>query len=123
MGKTSIPEITPPKSFFSSLLGNLPLIIAIVAVAFCYFLYRKIESNDTNESLNRFIMTSGLRTKAVEDKVNTIDKFLTAATSNSQENASTVVKPEVKPEVKPDVATNKLEPVKEEEAIFEIVKN
>ena len=58
------------ESFMETLIHYLPLIIAVIALAFCYLLYRNIHSDDTQETLHKFML------KTTAWKVNkTSDKF------------------------------------------------
>jgi len=67
----------------TKLFDYLPLITAITAVIFCYYLYRRLETSDTSETLDRFMINQRKFNKETSESLLQINNFLTQATQQN----------------------------------------
>ena len=61
------------QTFTGKVFQYSPLVLAIVAIIFTYYLYRKMESNNINDEIERFMMLQRKTNKDTEETLKTIE--------------------------------------------------
>ena len=79
MGKHSVIEPPQYKSSFSSWI---PIIILVLCVIFCYYLYRRIESDDTSDTMYTHITKQNTTNKEVDAKLNELRTMIEKSKEN-----------------------------------------
>lgn len=91
-----VPEIVVPKenTGFLDIVSKFgPLVIAIIAVAFCFYIYKKMNDNDCTSILSAFMETQTNTNTQIQDSYNLmVEQFnkLSGIVHNSVVSTSTV---------------------------------
>lgn len=91
-----VPEIVVPKETtgFLDIVSKFgPLVIAIIAVAFCFYIYKKMNDNDCTSILSAFMETQTNTNTQIQDSYNLmVEQFnkLSGIVHNSVVSTSTV---------------------------------
>jgi len=60
----------------SSIFGYAPIVLSLLAIVICYFLYRRIESDDTDDRLFNFILKQNDQNKTFKNDIEELKSFV-----------------------------------------------